>query len=286
MSLGGCDAPDVDRDQAARVAPVQLARHVVDVAALAARSGPLPATSLARLQAMIDGCRRSWRTLRRTRSRAAAARRGVSDVQAPGASTGPTPCQTMIPAASRRSSSAGGSACWARVALASIAFSSATIASMSLGVSASPRPGASSLSDAPCSSTRRPLSRMLVAAPAQIAQAGATRPAGLPGRPRAAGRRGWERPGSTAPGSRPSRWCGSHAQRAGADLTVGNGQRRCSGRRGPGCRGAARRAPRWRSCARARRRRDLRGAVGVQPRRERRGDEVDVGKLAQRDRAG
>ena len=119
-------------------------------------------------------CRRPrWRGSRRgrsgagapaatlTRARRTARRRcsGVRDVQAPGASTGPTPCQTRMPAASRRSSSAGASGCCARVAFAPSACRRRTIASMSPGSSASPRPGASSCSDAPRSRSGRPLRR-------------------------------------------------------------------------------------------------------------------------------
>ena len=55
---------------------------------------------------------------------ASASSRGVLEYQLPAPSTGPTPCHTRIPAASSRSSRPGSSGCWARAALAPIAFSS------------------------------------------------------------------------------------------------------------------------------------------------------------------
>jgi hypothetical protein len=92
---------------------------------------PLPATSLARFHAtMLGGCSASTTLQAHAPDRAAAL---VGRARRPRARRvdGPTPCQTRMPAASRRSSSASLSGCWLRVALAPIAFSRATIASMS-----------------------------------------------------------------------------------------------------------------------------------------------------------
>ena len=142
---------------------------------------PWPAASLARFQAKIDGWVWSWATESRTRSRACAASRGPREVHAPGASTGPTPIHTRMPAASRRSSSAGLSACWARVALAPRSFSSLTISSMSRGGRPSPRGHASSCSDAPRSLSGRPLSSSVDRRGGDLAQADLPSPAGLAG---------------------------------------------------------------------------------------------------------
>ena len=98
---------------------------------------------------MIDGWVWAWRIVTRARFSARRSSAGVFESQAPDGSTGPTPCQTRIPAASSFSSSARSSGCWERVALAPRAFSSSTIAVWSSGVSASPWPRMSSWMEAP-----------------------------------------------------------------------------------------------------------------------------------------
>ena len=125
----------------------------------------------------------------------------VRSVQLPGESTGPTPCQTRMPAASRRSSSGGLSGCWARVAFAWMRFSRATMRSMSAAVSASPWPGASSWIEAPRSTSRSPLSSSRDAVAADLAQADAPAPRGLAGNVERRGRRGSGWPGAQSAGS-------------------------------------------------------------------------------------
>ena len=70
---------------------------------------PLPATSLAEVPGEDRRVRLQLRdaTSRTRRARPRCCAPCVVDVQLPGESTGPTPCQTRMPAASRRSSSAG-----------------------------------------------------------------------------------------------------------------------------------------------------------------------------------
>ena len=130
--------------------------------------------------------------------RAALLHAGVRDVHAPGASTGPTPCQTRIPAASRRSSSASLSGCWLRVALAPMAFSRATIASASASVSASPRPWRVLLQRGAAQLQRLAVELQPPALPAHLAQADAGRRSAIRRGPGGAASRGSDGPAPTA----------------------------------------------------------------------------------------
>ena len=109
-------APDVDGDRPAGVEPVREPRRPRRHRRLAARA--VGADLVGQVPGQTLGCARSWSTLRRARRTATRIRAGVVAAHSPGWSTGPMPCQTRIPAASRRSSSGGLSGCCARVALA------------------------------------------------------------------------------------------------------------------------------------------------------------------------
>ena len=116
---GRCVPQTSTRDQPARVGRCSSRGHVVDVRGLRRRRGRCPRPRWPGSRRRSTGAVAAGGRRVRTRARRGALRGPASSrSSAPGASTGPTPCQTRIPAASRRSSSAGLSGCWARVALA------------------------------------------------------------------------------------------------------------------------------------------------------------------------
>ncbi len=101
-------APDVDRDRAPRIEAVHELRRRVDVLRPGRRRGRCWRPRWRGSRSARSGAVRACTTSRRTRRSALAAQRRAScAVHAPGESTGPMPCQTRMPAASRRSSSAG-----------------------------------------------------------------------------------------------------------------------------------------------------------------------------------
>ena len=113
--------------------PASAACSICALASIHAPCGPvpLPATSQPRLQPTMAGCRRLAARSARTRRVASAWSAGLAVRNSPGESTGPISCQSAMPAASRRSASAGASGCSARVAFAPAARSRATMRSMS-----------------------------------------------------------------------------------------------------------------------------------------------------------
>ena len=171
--VGHVRAPDVDRGRAARDRGGARAGRRRRRTRAGRRSGRCRRPRWRGSRPRRWGAGAPAATFRRTRRIARRCCTGVREVHAPGASTGPTPCQTRIPAASRRSSSASLSGCWLRVALAPMAFSRATIASASASVSASPRPGRVLLQRGAAQLQRLAVELQAPARPAHLAQADA-----------------------------------------------------------------------------------------------------------------